>query len=329
MENKTYEIEKTFLSPYACKSCDTKGRDRFEEENNFRTPFQRDRDRIIHSKAFRRLKNKTQVFLSPHGDHFRTRMTHTLDVAQIARTISRILNLNEDLTEAIALGHDLGHTPFGHAGERALDRLTGNFSHEKQGVRVVELLEKDGEGLNLTFEVRNGIENHNSSGNPKTLEGQVVHFADWIAYLNHDIDDASRAGMVSEKDIPKEISNVLGTNHSARINTMITSIYSASFDQNFVKMTDEVLQATQEFRRWMFKNVYLSEQKKHEEDKVDIMLEFLFEHYMNNIQTLPKFYVDMTAHSDKKTVVADYIALMTDNFALQEYKEIFLPIISF
>lgn len=329
MENKTYIIEERFLSKYATKSKDTLGREREEEPCPMRTDFQRDRDRIIHSKAFRRLKNKTQVFLKPEGDHFRTRMTHTLDVAQIARTISRILNLNEDLTEAIALGHDLGHTPFGHAGERTLCDLTnGEFSHEKQSLRVVDLLENNGLGLNLTFEVRDGILNHNSSGNPKTLEGKVVHLADRIAYLNHDIDDAIRANIITENDIPKDVTEVLGHSFSKRINKMISSIYDESYGKNYVSMEKEVGAKTDKLRQFMFEKVYFSFDKRMEEDKVDLMIRYIFDWYVVNPQKLPPFFYSLIGEYRIETVVADYISTMTDTYALDHFRELFEPCFS-
>ncbi|MBR2323433.1 MAG: deoxyguanosinetriphosphate triphosphohydrolase [Clostridia bacterium] len=326
MINKTHKIEEMFLSPYATKSKDTKGRAIPEEPSPTRTEFQRDRDRIIHCKAFRRLKNKTQVFLKPEGDHFRTRLTHTLDVAQIGRTIARICDLNEDLTEAIALGHDLGHTPFGHAGERALAELThGEFSHNKQSLRVVEILEHNGKGLNLTFEVKDGILNHNSKGNPKTLEGMAVHLADRIAYLNHDIDDSIRAGIITEEDVPKDVREVLGNNFSMRINTMIESVYKQSAGKNTVAFEDHVLKATLKLREFMFERVYFSEGKKKEEYKVDLMIKYLFDWYVNNPKDLPDLYKQLLKDYSLETVVADYISTMTDTYALDTFKILFEP----
>lgn len=326
MKDKTYKIEEMFFSPYATKSIATLGREKQEEDCPLRTNFQRDRDRIIHSKSFRRLKNKTQVFLKPEGDHFRTRMTHTLDVAQISRTIARVLDLNEDLTEAIALGHDLGHTPFGHAGERALQALTnGKFSHEKQSLRVVDYLENDGRGLNLTFEVRDGILNHNSGGNPKTLEGMAVHLSDRIAYLNHDLDDAIRAKVITFEDLPREVTEVLGKTHSKRINKMITSIYNASYGKNYVKMEDDVQKATDIFRKFMFEKVYFSDKKKQEEDKVEKLIELLFNYYKENLSKLPQFYLDSIEKYDIDTVICDYISTMTDSFALSSFHSAFIP----
>ncbi len=326
MENKTYLIEEKFLSPYAMKSKDTKGRKVFEELCPTRTDFQRDRDRIIHCKAFRRLKNKTQVFIKPEGDHYMTRLTHTLDVAQIGRTISRICNLNEDLTEAIALGHDLGHTPFGHAGERTLNELTGGeFLHERQSLRVVDVLENNGKGLNLTFEVKDGIVNHNSSGHPKTLEGAVVHLADRIAYLNHDIEDSIRAGIITQNNIPKSVSDVLGDTFSKRINTMIMSVYDASLNKPTVGYTPEVAEAADVLRKFMFERVYFSADKRKEEEKVDIMLKYLFDWYIKTPDDLPDFYKGLLDNYRKETVVADYISTMTDSFALETFRSLFEP----
>ncbi len=326
MNNKTYKIEEMFLSEFATFSNQSKGRERAEEPCLFRTDFQRDRDRIIHSKAFRRLKNKTQVFLRPVGDHFRTRITHTLDVAQVARSIARILNLNEDLTEAIALSHDLGHTPFGHAGERALCNLTGGeFSHVKQGIRVVEFLENDGRGLNLTYEVRDGILNHNSSGKPNTLEGKIVHLADRIAYLNHDIDDAIRAGVINITDIPKELIETLGKSHSKRIDRMITSIYTASNGTNDVKMTQEVSEASKALRKFMFQEVYFSKDKRDEENKVEVMIELLFNYYKKDMSKLPEFYRNLAEKYGDDTVICDYISTMTDSFVLAIFQKAFVP----
>ena len=330
MENKTYKIEDMFLSKYATFSNQTKGRERMEDSCPFRTEFQRDRDRIIHSKAFRRLKNKTQVFLRPVGDHFRTRITHTLDVAQVARSIARTLNLNEDLTEAIALGHDLGHTPFGHAGERALQNLTnGRFSHVRQGIRVVDFLENDGKGLNLTFEVRDGILNHNSSGNPSTLEGKIVHFADRIAYLNHDIDDAIRAGVIKIDDIPKDLIAILGVSHSKRIDCMVKSIYKASINTNDVLMTPEIFEASNRLRMFMFEQVYFSQDKQNEENKVEVMIELLFNYYKKELSKLPEFYYKLVAKYGEETAICDYISTMSDSFALSVFQKAFIPEMNF
>ena len=260
LKEKTYAMEQAFFSPYAAYSHDTRGRDRNEPPCAMRTEYQRDRDRLVYCKSFRRLKNKTQVFFSPEGDHYVTRLTHTLDVAQIARSIARALSLNEDLAEAIALGHDLGHTPFGHSGERILNNLAPNgFEHNVQSLRVVEILEKDGKGLNLTFEVRDGILNHKKSGKPVTLEGKCVSLADRIAYINHDLDDAVRAGILKYKDIPKEISGVLGVGSRERINTAITSVYNRSKGKNLVEMDPEVERASEKLREFMRSEEHTSE----------------------------------------------------------------------
>ncbi len=329
MENKTYKIEELFLSPYATFSKDTKGRERSEEPCVLRTDFQRDRDRIIHSKAFRRLKNKTQVFLRPEGDHFRTRITHTLDVAQISRSIARILNLNEDLTEAIALSHDLGHTPFGHAGERALMHLSnGEFSHEKQGVRVVDVLENDGAGLNLTFEVRNGIINHCGGGNPATLEGKIVFFADRIAYLNHDLDDAIRAKVITLDNLPKSVLETLGDTHGKRINTLIMGVCNESLNKPYVEMDKEIFKAMDEFRNFMFEKVYFSNIKRKEEGKVELMIDLLYKYYYDEPNNLPEFYINMIDSYGLNTVVCDYISTMTDSFLLSVFNDVFIPVMN-
>ena len=280
IKEQAYEKEELYLSKYATKSNQTKGRVKDEEECPMRTDFQRDKDRILYSKAFIRLKNKTQVFFSPEGDHYMTRLTHTLDVSQIARSISRSLRLNEDLTEAIALGHDLGHTPFGHAGERSLDKLNPKgFSHNEQSLRVVDVLENDAKGLNLTFEVRDGILNHKMSGKPSTLEGQVVSLSDRIAYLNHDVDDAIRAEIIKIEDIPNSIRSVLGNSSRERIKTMITSVYESSFDKPEISLSNEVKTAMSELRSFMFENVYLNEKAKKEEARAFNMMSAMYEYY--------------------------------------------------
>ena len=280
------EIE--YLSPYATLSKDSRGRDRAEEECDIRPVFQRDRDRILHCKAFRRLKQKTQVFLLPKGDHYRTRMTHTLEVSQNARTIAKALRLNEDLVEAIALGHDLGHTPFGHAGERALDEVCPlGFQHNEQSVRVVERLEKQGEGLNLTWEVRDGILNHKSAGTPHTLEGQIVRLSDKIAYINHDIDDAIRGGVLKEEDIPKTYREILGNSTRVRLDTMIHNVIINSMDQPEIRMSPEVEHATMALRAFMFENVYKNPVAKGEEEKAINMVTNLYEYYWKHIRLVP------------------------------------------
>lgn len=310
------------LSSYAAKAAQSKGREHPLEPCPLRTAFQRDRDRIIHCKSFRRLKHKTQVFLSPEGDHYRTRLTHTLEVSQIARTVSRSLALNEDLTEAIALGHDLGHTPFGHAGERVLQKLTGHFEHNEQSLRVVELLE-NGSGLNLTYEVRDGILNHRKSSTPDTLEGMVVNFADRIAYINHDIDDAQRAGVIG--DIPKECAQGLGHTHGERINTMITDIVLSSVGKPRISMSDSIAALTEKLRQFMFDRVYLGSVAKKEETKAEGMLEMLFELFMKKPDMMGKDAARRVEAYGLKTTVADYIAGMTDRYAVALFREIYIP----
>ena len=326
LKERTYAIEESFLSPYACKSKDTRGRERQEIPCSMRTDFQRDRDRIIYCKSFRRLKNKTQVFFSPEGDHYITRLTHTFDVAQIARSIARTLSLNEDLAEAIALGHDLGHTPFGHSGERILDKLSPNgFQHNEQSLRVVDVLEKDGRGLNLTFEVRDGILNHKKSGTPATLEGVCVSIADRVAYINHDLDDAFRAGILTPDDVPAEIRKVLGNTSKERINCAISSVYETSAGKNFVKMDDEVEKASEQLRSFMFKNVYVAGTAKREEEKAERMLTALYEHFIKNTDMLPKTYIDLLEKYSKEQIVCDYLSSMTDRYAVYMFNEIFVP----
>ncbi len=319
--------EHTYLAKGAAFSDQTRGRRQPEEECDMRTAYQRDRDRILHSKSFRRLKQKTQVFLSPEGDHYRTRMTHTLEVSQIARTISRTLKLNEDLTEAIACGHDLGHTPFGHAGERTLDRLCSKgFSHNEQSLRVVEVLEKKGKGLNLTYETRDGILNHKTSCMPATLEGKVVRLADKIAYINHDIDDAIRGRLLSEEDIPREYTRVLGNTTKSRLNTMIRNIVENSMGKDDIIAADEVLEAMKGIRGFMFRHVYVGSAAKAEESKAEKMIQELFYYYMDNITALPEEYRHMMAEgSDREVVVCDYIAGMTDTYAIATFRNIFEP----
>jgi len=266
--------EAEYLSPYAMHSVDSKGRSREEEQCDIRTVFQRDRDRIIHCKAFRRLKDKTQVFLTPEGDHYRTRLTHTLEVSQNARTIARALRMNEELVEAIALGHDLGHTPFGHAGERALNRICPyGFEHNKQSVRTVELLEKQGKGLNLTYEVKDGIQNHQTVGKPCTLEGKIVRFSDKIAYIHHDMDDAIRGGILKESDVPKEIGDVIGYTTGERLDHFIHDIVTTSFGKNDIMMSEPIADAMQKLRKFMFERVYQNPEAKSEEGKAEALME--------------------------------------------------------
>ncbi len=325
-----YEREEKLLSPYATLSSSTKGRALPIPEDSLRTEFMRDRDRIIHCKSFRRMKDKTQVFISPRGSHYRTRLTHTLEVAQIARTISRCLNLNEDLTEAIALGHDLGHTPFGHAGERALAdffRETGSpltFEHNAQSLRIVEKLENN-KGLNLTFEVRDGIYNHKKDMHPATLEARAVSFADRIAYLNHDIDDALRARIITADELPGEAIAVLGDNYSRRINTMITDIVRESYDQPALHMSGAVSQATEVLREYMFRAVYKDNAAKEEEKKVKDLIFMLMDYYMTHPEALKKEGVRYIEEDGALTAAADYVSGMTDGFAVMKFKELFVP----
>lgn len=318
--------ELEYLSPYAAFSTKSRGREREEAECDIRPVYQRDRDRILHCKAFRRLKQKTQVFLLAKGDHYRTRLTHTLEVSQIARTIGKALRLNEDLTEAIALGHDLGHTPFGHAGERALNSVY-HFSHNVQSVRVVECIERDGEGLNLTWEVRDGILNHQTSGNPHTLEGQVVRLSDKIAYINHDMDDAIRAGILTEEDIPFELRKILGETGKKRLNTLVHDVIKNSMGKPEIMMSDEVGEAMLELRKYMFKNVYLNPKAKGEEDKAVELVMQLYRYCIDNPDRMPEHYWQNfeDAGTEKEQIVCDYIAGMTDNFAVKKYMEIFVP----
>ena len=320
--------EHLIFSPYASFSDESRGRDRDEEPCPMRTIYQRDRDRIIHCKTFRRLKHKTQVFLAPEGDHYRTRLTHTLEVAQIARSIARALNLNEDLTEAIALGHDLGHTPFGHAGERTLNSLCPmGFAHYKQSIRVVEFLEKDGQGLNLTWEVRDGILNHRTSGNPSTLEGKAVRLSDKIAYINHDIDDGIRAGILKESDIPSEYTDVLGNSTKERLNTMISDIIMNSIGKNDLVMSEPVHKAMTELRKFMFESLYLNPTAKSEEAKADKLITELYRYYVANTDKLPDTYKRFITEFDERPeqVVCDYIAGMSDQYSISKFQEIFVP----
>lgn len=328
IRQKNEELEMKNLSPYAAKSCESKGRDRDEEQCDLRTVYQRDRDRIIHCKAFRRLKHKTQVFLAPMGDHYRTRLTHTLEVSQIARTIAKSLNLNEDLTEAIALGHDLGHTPFGHAGERTLNSVCSRgFHHYKQSIRVVEVLENNGLGLNLTKEVRDGILNHRTTGNPSTLEGKVVRLSDKIAYINHDIDDAIRGKIIKEDDIPKIYTDILGDTTKKRLDTLVHDIVENSVDKPDVLMSEEMENAMMGLRSYMFKSVYTNPVAKKEEAKANEMLKQLFEYYMNHKEQLPdEFkYLIYECGENPEQVVCDYIAGMSDQYSVAVFQKIFIP----
>lgn len=320
-------LEEQILSPYATLSKDTRGRSQQVSQDDLRTDFQRDRDRILHCNSFRRLKHKTQVFLSPQGDHYRTRLTHTLEVSQIARTISRALRLNEDLTEAIALGHDLGHTPFGHAGERALRRMrSGSFSHNYQSVRVVDYIEKDGRGLNLTYEVKNGIACHSDSIPwARTLEGRVVRISDKVAYINHDIEDAVRAGVLQENDLPYDCIYVLGRTKSARLTTIIRSVIENSEGQNEIRMAPDVLEAHLGLQRFMFDAVYTNPAAKSEEGKAEGIVEALYRYFLSHPGELPGFYHTMAEAHGLEQTVCDYIAGMTDHFAVERYQSLYIP----
>ena len=318
-------FEEDFLSPQATRK--SKGREVPEEPCKVRTEFQRDRDRIVHSKAFRRLMHKTQVFIAP-GDHYRTRLTHTLEVSAIARTIARGLHLNEDLTEAIALGHDLGHTPFGHSGEAVIDGILRehgrHFAHNEQSLRVVEVLEKDGKGLNLTAEVRDGILGHSGkSALPSTLEGQIVRISDRVAYLNHDIDDAVRGGVITLEDLPKEQLDVLGYSHSARINKMVESIITFSEDRDRIAPEPEVQIAMDQLRKFMFDRVYINSKAKVEENKVALLLQALFDHYLKHPEELPSELPHRL--DDPLLAVTDYISGMTDSYAIKKFRDVYLP----
>ena len=313
------EWEKSFLSPQATLSADSRGRIRPEEECEVRSVYQRDRDRIIHSKAFRRLKHKTQVFIAPSGDHFRTRLTHTLEVMQIARTIARALRLNEDLTEAIALGHDLGHTPFGHAGERSLSLLDTGFSHNKQSLRVVDILENSGQGLNLTYEVRDGILSHSGKDNfPQTLEGQTVRLSDRIAYINHDIDDAIRDKIIKLSDLSKEATAILGKTHGKRIDAMVKSVIGNSADSDFVAMGASVAEAMNDLRNFLFEKVYMREQAMREEAHIREIINDFYNYFISRPAETGQDYTDPDPHR----AVCDYISGMTDQYALSLYDKL-------
>jgi dGTPase len=322
----TESIERTVLSPLAKMSADSRGRERAEEKCEMRTDFARDRDRIIHSKSFRRLKQKTQVFLSPMGDHYRTRLTHTLEVSQIARTISRALRLNEDLTEAIAMGHDLGHTPFGHAGERALNELSScGFTHYEQSVRVVTRLEKRMKGLNLTYETIDGIRNHTRGPWAETLEGRVVRYADHIAYLNHDFEDAETALLLTEDDLPASVREVLGTRKTERITTLVSALVN-NFDGE-LGYPAEIQAAYGDFKKFMYSEIYLADTKaaKREEVKVSGLVGQLFEHYIERPEAMTEFYQHIAETEGKERAVLDYISGMTDAYAVYCFENIFVP----
>ena len=326
VRERTMEWHREMFSPYACGDDRLVDRERPMEPCPLRTDFQRDRDRILHCKAFRRMKHKTQCFLAPEGDHFRTRLTHTLEVAQIARTAARALRLNEDLTEAIALGHDLGHTPFGHMGERILDALCPQgFSHAEQSLRVVERLENDGKGLNLTLAVRDGIREHTSKGHPRTLEGAIVSLSDRIAYINHDIDDAIRGKIIYPMDIPLAVSQVLGFTHSERINTLTVDVITASAGKNEIVQSPACRDAMHELREFMFEYVYRNPVAKGEEGKAQDMLRRLFEYYVREPDKLPPEYQDIRYEEGVERAVCDYISGMTDKYAVERFGEAFIP----
>ena len=327
IRERTEEIESKVLSPHAALSARTRGRERSEEECPIRTAYQRDRDRIIHCNAYRRLMHKTQVFLSPQGDHYRTRLTHTQEVSQIARTIARALRLNEDLTEAIAQGHDLGHTPFGHAGEAMLNQLySGGFSHSEQSVRVVQRLEKGGQGLNLTYEVLDGIRHHSHSqggGQACTLEGRVVRFADKIAYMNHDIDDAIRAGILSESDLPREVTDVLGNSKSQRITSFVLSIVQNSGEE--IRMDPACEKAYIGLREFLFQSVYTNPKAKGEEVKAKEVVKRLYEYFTANPHKLPEDYQTIVREEGADRAACDYISGMSDRYCVTIFKELFIP----
>lgn len=331
IREKIEQIEKEYLSEYASLSMNSLGRDEYEEPCELRTCYQRDRDRIIHSKSFRRLKRKTQVFLIPEGDHYRTRLTHTLEVSQIARTIAKSLFLNEDLTEAIALGHDLGHTPFGHAGETMLNKiLPDGFEHCDQSLRIVERIERNGKGLNLSKEVRDGILNHRTSGKPSTMEGKIVRLSDKIAYINHDVDDAIEAKILDDKSLPTEVTDVLGKTVKERIDFLVKNVVHNSTGKNDIVLSSEVETAMKKLRSWLFQNLYDNKNKtnkaKAEEYKVQRIIEILYDYYFKNIDRLPKEYKTLLDMGEKKEqVVADYVSGMTDDYALFKFDDIFVP----
>ncbi|QWR77653.1 deoxyguanosinetriphosphate triphosphohydrolase [Candidatus Magnetomonas plexicatena] len=337
IREQTEQIERTILNQRACLSVNSRGRQREEQEGEIRTCFQRDRDRIIHAKSFRRLKHKTQVFLAPKGDHYRTRLTHVLEVSQISRTIARALRLNEDLTEAIALGHDLGHTPFGHAGETVLRKIhPGGFDHYVQSLRVVDFIEKDGKGLNLTHEVRDGIIKHskgkgsilpdNDATMAETLEGQVVRISDIIAYVNHDLDDALRAEVIKKTDIPENITAVIGDTHAKRINTMVTDLIYNTIARNLdsLSMSEQVLGAVYKLRAFLYERVYESDRLKSEFTKAKHILESLYGYYLENVDLITE-HIPSETDAHNHTIARDFIACMTDRFALASYDKIFIP----
>lgn len=337
IREQTYQIEEKILNPFACFSSKSRGRLKPEEDDDIRTCFQRDRDRIIHSKAFRRLKHKTQVFLAPKGDHYRTRLTHVLEVSQIARTIARALRYNEDLVEAIALGHDLGHTPFGHAGEAILREIhPGGFDHYKQSLRVVDLLERDGQGLNLTMEVRDGILKHSkgkgeifsqhAKNKPITHEGEIVRISDIIAYVNHDLDDAIRAGVINKTDVPRHTVKVVGEDYSKRIDTMVRDVIltTLSFENTKIAMSDEILKTIYSLRDFLYERVYESEMIIKEFKKAKGILSALYQYYFEHIEEISK-NKEIHDKNERHKIICDFIAGMTDSFALMTYERLFLP----
>lgn len=326
MRDVFLEREKETLSPYAFLTANTRGRDNPYIPCDVRTEFQRDRDRIIHCQSFRRLMNKTQVFLAPVGDHYRTRLTHTLEVTQIARIIARALRLNEDLTEAVALGHDLGHTPFGHAGETEMQKLySPDFTHYRQSLRVVEKLENNGKGLNLTWEVRDGIVNHTGKCLASTLEGVIVKFADRIAYINHDIDDACRAGILKPTDIPEDLRKTLGETHGERINRMVTSVIVASTEKPEIAMEPEIWAATDKLREFLFASVYTNPIAKAEDGKARGVIAALYEHFVAQPEKMPALYREIAEQEGAGRAACDYISCMTDRFAIDLYQELYVP----
>ena len=328
MREELERQEHAHLDPKAAFADESRGRLHPEEPraDDVRTVFQRDTDKIVHSKAFRRLMHKTQVFLNPEGDHYRTRMTHTIEVSRIGRTIAKALNLNEDLAEAIAMGHDLGHTPFGHAGEVALTQATGKpFRHNEQSLRVVDILENGGEGLNLTYEVRMGILGHTGNRIPETLEGRIIRWADRFAYVNHDIDDAIRAGILQTADIPKSVLKILGNTHSKRINTLVCDTITTSREAGDICLSPKVEQALQELREFMFENVYRNAVAKSQEKKAKGMLQRMYEYYYNHPEAIPEDFHPQLSFDGMERTVCDYVAGMTDNYAVDKYAELFIP----
>ena len=327
LREQAEEREYQFLSPYAARSSESRGRDKEEAQDEIRTVYQRDRDRILHSKSFRRLKQKTQVFIAPVSDHYRTRLTHTLEVSQLSRTVSKALRLNDDLTEAIALGHDLGHTPFGHAGESVLNEICPlGFHHYEQSVRVVERLERDGQGLNLTKEVRDGILNHQWDLRPATLEGQIVRFCDKIAYINHDIDDAERAGLMTESDIPAQIRENLGASTKERLDTMMNDIIYSSLDRAEIRMSPKTESYMMALREFMFESLYTNSEAKTEEKRVPYLLTSLYRYYEGHIDEMPAEYTRLIREGETEDrTVCDFISGMTDPYALELFTELFIP----